>query len=307
MDKYSNSLKKAVVVYKKSRLDYVKEHGSEPEKTHLSSLILAHECHERSILLVTDALLACNVPYETVYRADLSKDVLKNALVITVGGDGTLLDASHYCLDSPIIGVNSAPQSSVGALCLTDAPGFLPILKQILSGQLRPSLISRLEVKIENQIQFPLALNDILFCHKNPAAMARFTVSVDGVTEYHRSSGLWVATATGSTGGILSCGAMPISEQDRAIFHMREPYFCDAEIPQLLKGTLTSSQKLYITSDMGDGQIFIDGHHKVIDIDFGQSIEISLSNEHLRLFDGPSIKKKRDEIIKYRQMIRKLL
>jgi hypothetical protein len=40
-------------------------------------------------------------------------------MVISVRGDGTLLTASHWVTGAYLLGVNSAPRSSVGYLTLT--------------------------------------------------------------------------------------------------------------------------------------------------------------------------------------------
>lgn len=303
----SNEPRKALVVFKKSRLDFVKEHGSKAEKSHLSPLIPAHEKHQQTIAAVEKVLLAFGIQFESICRSLLSPEKLKDRLVITIGGDGTLLDASHHCLDSAILGVNSDPKSSVGALCLADKDSFAQVLADILAGTLKPSPMARLKVAIAGQEQTPLALNDILFCHKNPAAMARFFLSLGNIREHHRSSGLWVASAVGSTGGIFSSGASPIEyHKHQALFHVREPYASEAR-PKLLSGLFGKDEILLIESDMGEGRLFIDGPHRALEIDFGQQIAISLSTHPLWLFDGPSIDRKRNEIIKYRQEIHKLL
>lgn len=50
------------------------------------------------------------VEWKAVLRNDLSQPINDVDLVITVGGDGTLLQASHFMDDMiPILGVNSDP------------------------------------------------------------------------------------------------------------------------------------------------------------------------------------------------------
>lgn len=47
---------------------------------------------------------------KVILRSDLSQPISDVDLVITVGGDGTLLHASHFMDDSiPVLGVNSDP------------------------------------------------------------------------------------------------------------------------------------------------------------------------------------------------------
>lgn len=50
------------------------------------------------------------VEWKALVRNDLSQPIRDVDLVITVGGDGTLLQASHFIDDSvPVLGVNSDP------------------------------------------------------------------------------------------------------------------------------------------------------------------------------------------------------
>lgn len=50
------------------------------------------------------------IQYETRIRDQLEHPIHGMDLVITIGGDGTLLQASHYLDNSiPVLGVNSDP------------------------------------------------------------------------------------------------------------------------------------------------------------------------------------------------------
>ncbi|KAG6755152.1 hypothetical protein POTOM_040968 [Populus tomentosa] len=51
-----------------------------------------------------------NIDWEPILRTNLSQPIRNFDLVVTVGGDGTLLQASHFLDDSiPVLGVNSDP------------------------------------------------------------------------------------------------------------------------------------------------------------------------------------------------------
>ncbi|KAG6755156.1 hypothetical protein POTOM_040975 [Populus tomentosa] len=51
-----------------------------------------------------------NIDWEPILRTNLSQPIRSFDLVVTVGGDGTLLQASHFLDDSiPVLGVNSDP------------------------------------------------------------------------------------------------------------------------------------------------------------------------------------------------------
>jgi NAD+ kinase len=310
------SKKDVVVIYKHSRYSYLLDRGTEAEKRNLlnradqisQDLLIAHEKNLDCIARVTTILHDLRITYHAMCRADMKRSDLENRFVIAIGGDGTMLDCSHYCDDSPILGVNSDPDSSIGALCAANVTNFRDVIREIWEGKLLPTRLTRLRVTVDGRAIEPLAMNDVLFCHKNPASLSRFSISLNGHEEAHRSSGMWIATAAGSTGGIYSAGATPLPLDDEsAIFHVREPYWADALTPQLLSGKFSPSDSLIIRSTMTDGEIFIDGPHERRDLAWGATVEITSDAEPLWLFDGPRLDLNRKKIIERRSAIRGFL
>lgn len=307
---------KVTVVYKRSRFSYAEEHGSKEEKRKLKKhsdpisrdLFLAHENNLLCIEKVEATLKDLGIGYSMLCRSDITAQDIENRFIICVGGDGTLLDASHYCVNAPILGVNSDPAHSIGALCAATADNFPSMLKEIFCGHILPMAVTRLSLKLHGREKPYRPLNDVLFCHENPAAMSRFYVQLNSVIESHRSSGIWVSTGAGSTGGIYSAGADAFGlDEKRIMFRVREPYWTDKEVPLLLAGSFLGNERLKITSNMSDARLFIDGPHKSIEIPLGQTLEIALSNEPLWLFDKKSIEQKRQIILGQRKPYRKLL
>lgn len=307
--------RKFAVVFKRSRYEYAKEHGSKTELNFLKAslgelknrLENSHQNNLSCIKHVEQVLQELNLDYQFFSRSDLKASDIKKTLVISIGGDGTLLDASHYCIDSPILGVNSDPENSVGLLCGANQKNFKSILTGIMANKIKPMSIARLNVKISGKIKEQLALNDVLFCHQNPAAMTRFKLEFKGRIESHRSSGIWVSSAAGSTGGIYSAGAKPINlDEKKAIFRLREPYWCDKTKALLHSGNIAQEETLKITSEMSDGKLFLDGPHKASKIGIGQSIEISLSKNPLWLFEESLLAINRKKLIEKRKRYRSL-
>ncbi len=96
-------------------------------------------------------------------------------LVVTVGGDGTVLGASHQLgPDVALLGVNSAPVSSVGFFCAARKGGVLPILARALAGKLAGVTLSRMRVELNDRVLHNRVLNEALFCHASPAATSRY-------------------------------------------------------------------------------------------------------------------------------------
>lgn len=66
--------------------------------------------HKDAINFCQDVLGKKRVEWEPVFRNNLSRPISDVDMVVTVGGDGTLLQASHFIDDSiPVLGVNSDP------------------------------------------------------------------------------------------------------------------------------------------------------------------------------------------------------
>lgn len=308
--------KKITLVYKQSRLTYAQEKGLPSELKNLcdehdaitQELTTSHENNLRCIDYISSVLDNLGLSYELICRSDIRPQDLENRLVISIGGDGTVLETSHKCLDAPILGVNSDPKHSIGALCIATQDNFREILEQIYSGLLLPSPIMRLAIRHQESLQKTLALNDILYCHQNPAAMSRFSISTKNAHEVHRASGIWIASAAGSTGGIFSAGgiAYPIEHQ-RASFRVREPYWSDAQPPALLAGSFGLGEEVTLRSNMTDARIYIDGPHIYLDIPLGDSVSISIADNPLWLFNAERLNKQRDRLILPRLSFRKLL
>lgn len=71
-----------------------------------------HRVHQHTVEVCKDVLKRkSNVVWDSLMRDELRGCPIRDVdLVVTIGGDGTLLQASH-CLDSsiPVVGVNSDP------------------------------------------------------------------------------------------------------------------------------------------------------------------------------------------------------
>ena len=130
-------------------------------------------------------------------------------LMITIGGDGTLLRSINFVRDLgiPIIGINTG---RLGFLATLNQELLNIELKKILKGEFNVEERSLLEVSIddnENFSDFNFALNEVSVGRKNTTSMIEIKTTLDG--EYlntYWADGLIVSTPTGSTGYSLSCG-----------------------------------------------------------------------------------------------------
>ncbi|KAF8413657.1 hypothetical protein HHK36_001649 [Tetracentron sinense] len=254
--------------------------------------------HMNAINFCQDILQRKALDWEPIIRNNLSQPIRDVDLVVTIGGDGTLLQASHLMDESiPVLGVNSDPTQveeveefsnefdatrSTGYLCAATVRNFEQVLDDILEGRRAPSKLSRISIYVDDQLLSTYALNDVLIAHPCPATASRFSFKIKRDSEtcspvvHCRSSGLRVSTAAGSTAAMLSAGgfAMPISSQDLQ-YMVREPISSGAANSKLLHGLVRPDQSMKATWFCKEGMIYIDGSHIFHSIQHGDAIEIS--------------------------------
>jgi NAD+ kinase len=247
--------------------------------------------HERTLAAVLAALrrhgaepLVTDVKIDPPDRAALALA----RLVVSVGGDGTLLTASHHVTAGMLLGVNSAPRDSVGYLALARRETVPKMLDAIASGILRPVPVTRLAVTLDGVTLPEPGLNDVLIAHEHPAATSRYLIRLGRRSEEHRSSGLWVSTAAGSTAGIRSSGgtAMPLRSR-RLQFRARELYRRAGVDYRLASGFLAPGAELVVESQMEAGWLYIDGSRVSHPFPFGARARIRALPEPLLLFADP--------------------
>lgn len=142
-------------------------------------------------------------------------------LLISVGGDGTILRAMTYVRDLgiPIVGINTG---RLGFLATIPSDEVEDALSDILKGNYKISERSLLSVetepKNEGLASLNFALNEIALSRKNTTSMISVDTRLDGeyLTSYW-SDGLIVSTPTGSTGYSLSCGGPVITPNAKSL------------------------------------------------------------------------------------------
>jgi NAD+ kinase len=256
-------------------------------------LVSAAEEQRRTVAAVMDALLRRGItpPRVSVDALDPAarRLVSRARFVVTIGGDGTLLTASHHMEDGVALAVNSAPRDSIGHFCLTDRRGFAGALRAVEEGRLRPLSLSRLAATLDGRPLSELATNDVLIAHDHPAATSRYRLTVGGHGEEHRSSGLWISTAAGSTAGIRSAGGRPMPLRSRRLqYRVRELYREPGRQYRLAAGFVAPGESLAVDSKMESGFVFIDGARTAYRFRFGAHLEVRISKRPLWLFADPS-------------------
>ncbi|GMH05571.1 hypothetical protein Nepgr_007411 [Nepenthes gracilis] len=268
------------------------------------------QVHKEAINFCQNVLQRKLVYWEPLFRHSLSEPIHDIDLVVTVGGDGTLLQASHFMDDSvPVLGVNSDPTHfeeveefsndfdatrSTGYLCAATVKNFEQVLDDILENRTAPDEISRISVCINSEKLPTHPLNDLLIAHPCPATVSRFSLRI--TKDQHpcmplvncRSSGLRVCTAAGSTAAMLSAGGfeMPILSKDLQ-YMVREPITPNALKSSLMHGLVGFDETFEIAWSSIEGAMYIDGSHVSYSIQQGDVIEISSRAPLLRIFLPP--------------------
>ena len=253
----------------------------------------SHSEHTATLDKLNQELKERKISFKTQARSSLTDKIEDIDLLIAVGGDGTFLDASHYLDKVPILGVNSALSTSFGHFCLANEHNFGSILDQIEAQVLAPVNLMRLAIFVNGKALPFFALNEVLIAHKSPAATSRYIISANNLEENQLSSGVWIATASGSTGSIRAAGGqvLPITAQQFQ-FYVRELCIRPTEKKQLLKCVLEADQEIRFISQIRQGTIFIDGQHIEYPITVGDEILIKPSENNLSAFVDPDINKR---------------
>jgi NAD+ kinase len=249
----------------------------------------AHREHQRTVAAVRQALRDRSLRWKEVPGHPMTgrgRRLLAGAdLVVSIGGDGTLLAASHHVTTGAVLAVNSAPGDSIGHFCAARRATVASMLREILKARIRPTELTRLALRLDGRLLPEPALNDVLVAHPIPAATTRYSLEVGGRAEEHRSSGLWVSTAAGSTAGMRSAGGRVMPAGSRRLQYLvrellREP----GRRYRLARGFVRPPGGLTVSSKMPEGLLWIDGSRTVYPFPFGARLFVDTSAPVLRLF-----------------------
>lgn len=144
-------------------------------------------------------------------KDDLETNVID--LIITLGGDGTILKATNLVqdLDIPIMGIN---MGRLGFLANIEKSKILSAVDTIIAGDFFTEERSMLSLQSNLPLfeDMPFALNDFTVHKRDTSSMITITVMVDDkYLNSYWADGLIFSTPTGSTGYSLSCGGPIIS------------------------------------------------------------------------------------------------
>jgi len=240
----------------------------------------AHKEHVRTVEAVLRDLERAGAQVMLVERPHAAFDATDAALVVSIGGDGTLLAASHSVVRAPILGVNSAPKHSVGFFCSAQRVTFRGMLERALTGKLPGVELTRMAVAVNGRLRTKHVLNEALYCHSSPAATSRYLLAHAKREEEQRSSGLWVGPAAGSTAAQRSAGGRLLPLASRMLqLVVREPYTPAGQRYAMTKLAIADGDAVHIESKMDDSALFFDGPYRHVTVRLGDRVSFFASDE----------------------------
>jgi NAD+ kinase len=202
-------------------------------------------------------------------------------LIITIGGDGTILRAAQAIIPRaiPIVGINLGRLGFMTELSVSETMEKLPA---ILEGKGESDERSLLEAEIETageEKRHFYALNDVVVARGGIARLINIDATINDMplTTY-RADGVVLSTATGCTGYALAAGG-PILHPQATDFVMVPilPHL-SYDYPMVLPANNTVRLVLGQTTP---GIISIDGHIN-IDLRGGDTITVKHSTDIIR-------------------------
>lgn len=169
---------------------------------------------------IVKELEKAGITTRVVTREQLQQYLQETDLVISAGGDGTFLTAASAVNDqTPVVGINTDPIGSEGHLCVGGKNPPRNLIELLVSGKLKWVQRSRIRVTVKENTKSSifsltkrakktaitnLALNEVFIGEDEAAKVSTYNISIDdSTTVKQKSSGLIVATGTGSTSWYL--------------------------------------------------------------------------------------------------------
>ncbi len=206
-------------------------------------------------------------------------------LIITVGGDGTILRGMHAASlhGIPVLGVN---MGRVGFMSEIDSENALDEIEWYLDGNGRIDDRTMLRATLDgDELGSMHALNDVAVHRGAEFRVIEVEAMVDGVElSTYRGDGVIVATSTGSTGYTLQLGG-PVIDPSSQVFLLKP---VAGHMSQFGGVVLNSSSVLRLTlSTTSDAALTVDGYISRSMQD-RSTVRISRSERHARfLRKGP--------------------
>lgn len=220
----------------------------------------------------------------TVKANELNETCFENVdLVITVGGDGTFIRAASFIDESLILGINSEPEQSEGGLT-TIKENELDFIKDVLDNKFNIIKKDRIKIKIDGKEIKENVLNEVYIGTEHQFHTSRYILKFKGKEEEQRSSGILIATGSGSNVWYKSAGGIQFPYNSCKLkFLIREPFFARLFKPKLLNGEINPGEKMEVVSKRYAEQVIVLDSNKVYPFNNNSTAEIKISDSPLKI------------------------
>jgi len=228
-----------------------------------------HSSHERQMKNL-EALRRALPEASYAYREDLPGLNRENFdYIASFGGDNHFVYVSHFTSGHPILGINSDPETSHGALLYFTIESLLEKLSQ-KNAEFVTEPWTRVDCDLEfadgRRFRTGPCTSEISLRSAFPESVSRYHIRKSGQPwEEHKSSGLLLASGAGSTGWFRNCHPASLRrgttfEKDAPFFRIVAREYGQGSRRLLYRhASINAGEALEVISEM-DGEINIDCH-----------------------------------------------
>jgi hypothetical protein len=226
-----------------------------------------------------------------VERADLDRYLFApEDIIVVVGQDGLVANVAKYLDGQPVIGINPEPDRNAGVLVPHATALAREIVDDVIAGRVTPEARAMVQGSLDDG-QRLLALNE-LYVGDEGHQSSRYTLTVPGgASERQSSSGVIVATGTGSTGWAASIASdrqladsLPAARSTELSWYIREAWPSRSTGRTLTAGLLAESQQLEFVVESDSLVAFGDGiEDDYLALGWGQRLIVCVSDRRLSL------------------------
>lgn len=221
---------------------------------YLEQLIALAEIEKFKIVVFKPYLEYLNInsdkPFTLNTFSNSEELIAKADFVISLGGDGTMLETLEYVRRSgiPVLGVNTGRLGFLATVYKEDFAKAIQLLTKEKFTLDKRELIELDKTTCFNEVNY--ALNEFTIHKKESSAMINIDTYVDGIfLNSYFADGLIVSTPTGSTAYSLSCGGpIMVPDSDNFIITPIAPHNLNVR-PIVISNNKTLSFKVSGRSD----------------------------------------------------------
>lgn len=202
--------------------------------------------------------------------------------LITIGGDGTILDAATLVRDSgiPILGINTGRLGFLSNVSKENIPQAINALTAGRYGLGERRLLTLSAESLDLDLNF--ALNEVTVSRKDSTAMVTVQVWInDQFLNSYWADGLIVATPTGSTGYSLSCnGPIIMPGAESLVITPIAPHNLNVR-----PFVIPNHYKIKLLVESREGQFLVSLDSRIYTAEVGEALVLETAPFNLRLVE----------------------